>query len=58
MSSIEIDSDHIRKVIKKRIELEERRNAAKKLLEELKEGKHAVSRGFINKTTRGMRENC
>jgi hypothetical protein len=57
MSSIEINwSEHIIKAIKKRIELKKRRNAAKNLLEELKEGKHAVPRGFINKTIREIRE--
>jgi len=57
MSSIEINwSEYIREAIRQRIELEERKNAAKKLLEELKEGKHAVPRGFINKTIREMRE--
>jgi predicted DNA-binding protein len=57
MSSIEINwSEYIREAIRQRIELEERRNVAKKLLEELKEGKYAVPRGFINKTIREMRE--
>jgi len=57
MSSIEINwSEYIREAIRQRIELEERKNAAKKLLEELKEGKHAVPRGFINKTIREIRE--
>ncbi|WP_237558841.1 hypothetical protein [Candidatus Methanodesulfokora washburnensis] len=57
MSSIEINwSEYIREAIRQRIELEERKNAAKKLLEELKIGKHAVPRGFINKTIREMRE--
>jgi hypothetical protein len=57
MSFIGISSEHIRKAIKKRIELKKRRNAAKNLLSELKEGKHAVPRGFINKTIREIREN-
>ena len=39
MSFIGISSEHIRKAIKKRIELKKRRNAAKNLLNELKEGK-------------------
>jgi predicted transcriptional regulator len=57
MSSIEINwSEHIREAIRQRIELKKRRNAAKNLLEELKEGKHAVPRGFINKTIREIRE--
>ena len=55
MSFIGISSEHIRKAIKKRIELKKRRNAAKNLLEELKEG-NAVPRGFINKTIREIRE--
>jgi len=56
MSSIEINwSEYIREAIRQRIELEERRNVAKNLLEELKEG-NAVPRGFINKTIREIRE--
>jgi predicted DNA-binding protein len=57
MSSIEINwSEYIREAIRQRIELKKRRNAAKNLLEELKEGKHAVPREFINKTIREIRE--
>jgi predicted transcriptional regulator len=57
MDSIDINwSEYIREAIRQRIEMEERKNAAKKLLEELKVGKHAVPRGFINRAIREMRE--
>jgi predicted transcriptional regulator len=57
MDSIDINwSEYIREAIRQRIEMEERKNAAKKLLEGLKVGKHTVPRGFINRAIRGMRE--
>jgi len=57
MSSIDINwSEYIREIIRQRIELKERKNSAKKLLEGLKAGKHAVPRGFINETIGEMRE--
>jgi predicted transcriptional regulator len=49
-------SDYVRKAIQRRVELEERKNAAEKLLESLKAGKHVAPKGFINKTIREMRE--
>jgi len=49
-------SEYIREAIRRRIELEERRSAAEKLLEGLRAGKHAAPKGFINKTIREMRE--
>ena len=49
-------SKYIRESIRKRIELEERRRAAGKLLEGLKTGKSATPKEFINKTIREMRE--
>ena len=49
-------SEYIREAIRKRIELEERKHAAEKLLESLKKKKHAVPEGFINKAIREMRE--
>lgn len=57
MSLVKINwSEYIREAIRQRIELEERRKAAEKLLESLKAGKHVVPKGFINKTIREMRE--
>jgi len=57
MSVVKINwSEYIREAIRRRIELEERRSAAKKLLEGLRAGKHVVPKGFINKTIREMRE--
>jgi len=49
-------SEYIREAIRRRIELEERKRAAEKLLEDLRKGKHVVPKGFINKTIREMRE--
>ena len=57
MSRVKINwSEYIREAIRWRIELEERRTAAKKLLEGLKSGRHVVPRGFINKALRESRE--
>ena len=57
MGSVKINSsEYIRQAIRQRIELEERRKAAEKLLEGLKTGKPVVPKGFINKTIREMRE--
>ncbi|PIX32154.1 hypothetical protein COZ60_00630 [Candidatus Bathyarchaeota archaeon CG_4_8_14_3_um_filter_42_8] len=57
MSVVKINwSEYIREAIRRRVELEERRSAAKKLLEGLRAGKHVVPKGFINKTIREMRE--
>lgn len=57
MSRVKINwSKYIREAIRRRVELEERRSAAKKLLEDLSVGKHVVPKGFINKTIREIRE--
>lgn len=57
MSVVRINwSQYIREAIKRRVELEERRNAAKKLLEDLRAEKHVAPKGFINKTIRETRE--
>jgi predicted transcriptional regulator len=56
MSVVRINwSEYIREAIRHRIELEERRGAAERLLEGLRVGKHVAPRGFINKTIREMR---
>ena len=58
MSKIKINwSEYIREAIKRRIELEQRREAARRLLEGLKSGKHVVPKGFINEVLRKGREN-
>ena len=49
-------SEYLREAIRKRIEIEERREAAKALLEDLRSGKHAVPRGFVNRAIREARE--
>ena len=49
-------SEYIREAIRRRVELEERRRAAERLLEGLKMRKHVAPKGFINKTIREMRE--
>lgn len=49
-------SEYIREAIKRRIEIEEKREAAEKLLEGLRVRKHTAPSGFINETIREMRE--
>jgi len=49
-------SEYIREAIRRRVELEERKSAAEKLLEGLKTGNHVAPKGFINETIREMRE--
>ena len=49
-------SEFIREAIRRRVELEERRRSAEKLLEKLRLRKHVVPTGFINQTIREMRE--
>ncbi|MFQ6075439.1 MAG: hypothetical protein ACE5Z5_04805 [Candidatus Bathyarchaeia archaeon] len=49
-------SEYIREAIRRRVELEERRSAAKRLLEDLRLGRHVAPKGFINETIREMRE--
>jgi predicted transcriptional regulator len=57
MSLVKVNwSEYVRETIRRRVELEERKTAAKKLLEDLKAGKHVAPKGFINKTIREMRE--
>ncbi len=57
MQSVKINwSDCIRESIRRRVELEERRNAALKLLQGLKAGEHRVPKDFINRAIREMRE--
>jgi len=57
MGSVKINwSEYIREAIRQRIELEERRKAAEKLLEGLKTGKPIAPKGFIKKTLRELRE--
>jgi predicted transcriptional regulator len=57
MSVVRINwSEYIRETIRRRVELEERRSAGKKLLEGLRAGKHVAPKGFINKTIRETRE--
>lgn len=49
-------SEYIREAIRRRVEIEEKREAAEKLLEDLRARKHVVPSGFINETIREMRE--
>ena len=57
MKTVKINwSEYIREAIRQRIELEERKHAAEKLMESLKQRKHVAPKGFINKTIREMRE--
>lgn len=57
MSKVKINwSEYIREAIRRRVEIEEKREAAEKLLESLKARKHVVPSGFINETIREMRE--
>ena len=57
MSVVKVNwSEYIRETIRRRVELEERRSAAKKLLEGLEVRKHVAPKGFINKTIRETRE--
>ena len=57
MDTVRINwSEYIRDAIQRRIELEERRSAGEKLLEDLKAKKHVAPKGFINETIREMRK--
>lgn len=49
-------SEFIRNAIAWRVEVEERREAGERLLEDLRAGRHTVPRGFINEELRRMRE--
>jgi len=57
MREIKINwSEYIRDAIRRRIELEERRKAAERLLNDLKEGKRKVPSGFVNEAIKEGRE--
>jgi hypothetical protein len=57
MTEVKINwSEYIRQAIRRRVELEEKKRAAEKLLESLRAKRHTVPSGFINKTIREMRE--
>jgi len=57
MSAVKINwSKYVRGAIRRRVKREKRRDAAEKLLESLKSGKHIAPKGFVNKTIREMRE--
>ncbi len=57
MREIKINwSEYIREAIRRRIELEERRKAAERLLSDLREGKRKVPLGFVNEVIREGRE--
>lgn len=57
MREIKINwSEYIREAIRRRIELEERRKAAERLLSDLREGKRKVPSGFVNEVIREGRE--
>jgi len=57
MNTIKINwSEYIREAIRHKITLEEKKRAALKLLQDLKDKKYKVPKGFINNTIREMRE--
>lgn len=57
MKEIRINwSEYIREAIRRRIELEERKKAAEKLLQDLKTGRYSVPKDFINKSIRELRD--
>ncbi len=57
MREIKINwSEYIREAIRRRIELEERRKAAERLLSDLREGKRKIPLGFVNEVIREGRE--
>ncbi len=57
MREIKINwSEYIRDAIRRRIELEERRKAAERLLNDLKEGKRKTPSGFVNEAIKEGRE--
>ena len=49
-------SEYIRDAINRRIQLEERRRAAERLIEDLKAGGCTVPKGFINGSIRELRD--
>ena len=57
MRSVRVNwSEYIREAIRRRVELEARKSAAEKLLEELKARKHVAPKGFIDETIKELRE--
>jgi len=57
MKEIKINwSEYIREAIRQKIEQEERKRVAEKLLQDLKAKKHVVPKGFINKSIRELRD--
>ena len=57
MKSIEINwSDYIRRSIRQKIDLEERKDAARFLIENLNENKYEIPKGFIKRTLREVRD--
>ncbi len=57
MAAVAINwSEYIRRAIKDRIELEERKKAAAKLLEGLRAGRDRVPNGFIDEAIRETRK--
>jgi len=58
MRSVRVNwSEYIREAIRRRVELEARKSAAEKLLEDLKARKHVAPKGFIDETIKELREN-
>lgn len=57
MKSVKINwSDYIRRSIRQRIDLEERKDAARNLIHRLNERKCEVPKGFIDRTLREARD--
>lgn len=57
MQSIKINwSDYIRRSIRRKIDLEERKEAARKLIEGLQGRKCSAPKGFINRALRESRD--
>lgn len=56
MANVTINwSEYIRRAIAERIELEERKKAAARLLESLQRGENRVPKGFVNEAIRETR---
>ena len=57
MASVAVNwSEYIRRAIAERVEREERKEAAAKLLDNLQRGFHRVPNGFVNEAIRKARE--
>jgi len=57
MSAMDVNwSEHIREAIRRRVELEERKRMAERLVEGLEKGEAEVPRGFIDEAIRETRE--